>query len=155
MELRRNRTASHDVGVGSRVESGGVRHTDVEMVPGVTLDEKARDVTHPGDVDTVRSPILVFSPAEIPCDAAHGNEMIPAVGSVPVRLLPDPLGHHPAMTVAISGRVVGPEILTDGESGVERDVERRRGLRIISPATVVEDPVVEDDLGDELISPEP
>lgn len=97
-----------DVGVGSGVEPGGVRHTDVEMVPRVTLDEEARDVTHPGDVDAVRSPILVFGPAKIPCDAAHGKEMIPAVGSVPIRLLPDPLGHHLAMTVAISRGVVRP-----------------------------------------------
>lgn len=80
-----------DVGVGGWVESGGVGNTDVEIVPRVSLDEEARDVTHPGLIDATRTPILVLGAAKIPCDATHGNKMIPAVGFSVVGLIVEPV----------------------------------------------------------------
>lgn len=68
-----------DVGFGARMESGGVGNTDVEIVPRITLYEKARDVSHPRLVDTARTPIVVHGAAKIPRDAPHGNKMIPTV----------------------------------------------------------------------------
>ncbi|KAF7813292.1 hypothetical protein G2W53_034268 [Senna tora] len=139
-----------DVGGGSGVESGGVGHADVEVVPRVAFDQEAGDVLHPWLVDAARTPIFVFGAAEIPCDAAHGDEVIPAVGSFVVRLVVDPLQHHLAVLVAFRGGGIRPEVFPDGESGVEGDVERRGGFGVGGSTFVAEHPVVEDNLRDEL-----
>lgn len=90
-----------DVVMGAGVESGGVGNTDVEIVPWVALDEKARDVPNPWLVDAARTPILVLGAAKIPCDAPHRDEVIPAVGSSVMRLFMEPPQHHLAVAIAI------------------------------------------------------
>ena len=137
------------------MESGWVGNTDVEVVPRVTLDEQARDVPHPWLVDAARTPILVLGAAKIPCDAPHGDEVIPAVGFLVVRLILEPRQDHVAVAIAIFCGGVSPEVFTYRESSVEWDVERRSRLWLRDPALVVEDPVVDDDLGDELVRPVP
>ncbi|KAK2980927.1 hypothetical protein RJ640_022906 [Escallonia rubra] len=67
------------VGGGAGVESGGVRHTDVEIVPRVPLNQQARDVPHPRQVNAAGPPVLVLGPPKIPCDPPHGDEVIPPV----------------------------------------------------------------------------
>jgi len=70
---------ARDVGFRARMESGGVGNADVEIVPRIALYEKARDVSYPRLVDAARTPIVVRRAAKIPCDAPHGNKMIPTV----------------------------------------------------------------------------
>ena len=79
LTLSKEALPARNVGFGAGVESGGIGNTYVKIVPRVTLDEKARDVSYPWLVEAARTPILVLGAAKIPRDAAHANKMIPTV----------------------------------------------------------------------------
>ncbi|KAL4355495.1 hypothetical protein GQ457_06G038890 [Hibiscus cannabinus] len=126
-----------DVGVRSGVESAGVRHTDVEIVPGITFDQETRDISHARHVDTVRAPVLVFGSPEIPCDAPHRHKMIPSAGLVPIRLILHPLQYHLAVPITILGTIIRPQVFPNGESGVKRNIKRGRRIRFHGTTLVV------------------
>ncbi|KAG9445116.1 hypothetical protein H6P81_016456 [Aristolochia fimbriata] len=145
-----------DVGEGSGVESGGVGYADVAWVPRVPLDKEPGHVLHPGHVEEAGAPVPVFGAPEIPGDASEDDEVIPTpAGHLPRLLVPDPPQQRLGMKIPLFGGVVGPEVLADGEAGVEGDVEGSGGGRIGGPAGVAEDPAVVDDLGGELVGPVP
>nr|GLL21084.1 unnamed protein product [Ipomoea trifida] len=119
---------------------------------------KARDVAHSGLEYATGAPIHTVLPAEIPCDAPHRDEMIPAVRSVPVRLILDPVKHHLAIPITVFVSVIDfdrPQVLTHRESSVERYVERRSRFRLRGPALVISHAVVEDKLQCKLVRPKP
>lgn len=144
-----------DVGVGPWVESCGVGYTHVEVVPRVSFDEEACDVSHQWHVDEARPPVPVFGPSEVPRDSTECDEVIPAVGSVPVRLVPDPRQQHPAVPIAILMAAIRPKILANCESSVKRYVVRRSSFWLKRSTRVLQNPVVEDNLRHELVRPVP
>lgn len=137
------------------MESSRVRYTDIEIVPRVFLNQKACNVPHPTHVNAPCSPILILGPPKIPRDPTHRDEVIPATGSLEVRLILDPPQHRVAMQVPLARSVVGPEVAIHCEPDVEWDVESGCGFRVGGPTFVGQDPVVEDYFYAELVRPVP
>jgi hypothetical protein len=137
------------------VESGGVGHADVEVVPRVPLGQEARDVPHPRHVDTPGAPVMILGPSKVPRDVPHREEVIPVVGSLVVRLVLNPPQNHLAMAIVLSGTRIRPQMLPHCESSVERYVESRGGFVLQNPALMLQDLIVEHDLGHELVRPVP
>jgi hypothetical protein len=128
---------------------------DVEVVPWVPLNQEARDVPHPRHVDTPGAQSVILGPSKVQRDAPHHEQVIPAVGSLIVRLVLNPPQNHLAVAIALSDARIRPQMLPHRESSVERYVESRGGFVLQNPALMLQDPIVEHDLGHKLVRPVP
>jgi hypothetical protein len=85
--------------VRSRVESRRIRNTNIKIIPGISLDQKASNVSHTWLVNATRTPFLVLGPSKIPGYPSHRQEMIPSIISCKIRLVLNPLEHHLAVKI--------------------------------------------------------
>ncbi|KAF2311795.1 hypothetical protein GH714_026763 [Hevea brasiliensis] len=67
----------------------------------------------------------------------------------------DPRQQHLAVPITVFGSVIIPQELAYGKSCIKRNVKRCRIVWFGSPALVLQNPIVEDNLRDELVGPVP